>query len=176
MALDAREQAFVHEYIINGGNAYQAALSAGYAKYTAKMAYEWLEQTRPNSTDSRHLPYKPELAAAIDAELKKIEDAKIADETEILQYLTAVMRREKTESVVVTLHEELTKWVPNKDTGKNVKQTVKREIPQIVEIPTRISDANKAAELLGKVRRMFSERVDLNISPVVLTGYDDVED
>ena len=28
MALDAREQAFVHEYIINGGNAYQAALKA----------------------------------------------------------------------------------------------------------------------------------------------------
>lgn len=174
--MDAREQAFVHEYIINCGNAYQAALKAGYAESTAKHAYEWLERTTPNSTESRSLQYKPELAEAIQKELTKINDSKIADETEILQYLTSVMRREKGEATVVVLHEEETKWVPNKDTGRNVKQTIKKETPQIVELPTKISDANKAAELLGKVRGIFRDRVSVDISPVVLMGYDDVED
>ena len=176
MALDAREQAFVHEYIINGGNAYRAALSAGYAKNTAKHAYQWLlDGTKLNQT-SRRLPYKQELAAAIDAEFTKIEDAKIADEIEVLQYLTRVLRREEMDSVVITIHEEETKYVPNPDTGKNVKQTIKREIPQIIEIPTKVSDANKAAELLGKARGLFRDKVELDITPVVLEGYEDVPD
>ena len=173
--MDAREQAFVHEYIINGGNAYQAALTAGYSKNTANHAAQWIDDTTTNH-DSRRLPYKQELAEAIQAELKKLESEKIADETEILQYLTSVMRREKGEATVVVLHEEETKWVPNPDTGRNVKQTIKKEIPQIVELPTKISDANKAAELLGKVRGLFRERVAVDIATVVLMGYYDVED
>lgn len=174
--MDTREQAFVHEYIINGGNAYQAALTAGYSKNTANHAAEWITETPKNPEADRHLPYKPELAEAIQAELQKLESDKIADETEILQYLTSVMRREKGEAAVVVLHEEETKWVPNKDTGRNVKQTIKKEMPQIVELPTKISDANKAAELLGKVRGLFRERVAVDIAPVVITGYDDIED
>ena len=87
--MDFREQAFVHEYIINGGNAYQAALKAGYTKNTARCASEWLQETLTNS-DKRHLPYKPELAAAIKEEHKKIQSEKIANETEIREYLTKV--------------------------------------------------------------------------------------
>lgn len=176
MALDAREQAFVHEYIINGGNAYQAALKAGYKSNTARCASEWLQETLKDSETKRHLPFKPNLAAAIRDELKKLDDAKIADEKEILEYLTSVMRREKSESVVVMMHEEETKYVPNPETGRNVRQTVKKDTPTIVEIPSKLSDANKAAELLGKVRRMFSDRMELDISPVVLMGYDDVDE
>lgn len=174
--MDAREQAFVHEYIINGGNAYQAALKAGYKESTAKYAYEWIEETLSNSTIRRHLPYKAEIEEAIQEELDKLESEKIADETEILQYLTSVMRREKGEATVVVLHEEETKWVPNPDTGRNVKQTTKKEIPRLVNVPTRISDANKAAELLGKVRGLFRDRVAVDVAPVVLMGYDDIED
>lgn len=99
--MNPKEKAFVNEYIINGGNAYQAALKAGYAKYTAKMSYQWLEETRPNSTESRHLPYKPYLREAIDERLKEIEDAKIADATEVMQYLTSVVRKESRSQVIV---------------------------------------------------------------------------
>lgn len=174
MALNIKEQAFVHEYIINGGNAYQAALSVGYSKSTAKNASDWMNETMTNDDAKRRLPYKPALASAIQDELKKLDDAKIADEKEILEYLTSVMRREKTENVVVMMHEEETKYVPNPETGRSVRQTVKKDTPTIVEIPSKLSDANKAAELLGKVRRMFSERIEMDISPVVLAGYDDI--
>ena len=57
--MDVRERLFVKEYIINKGNACQAALKAGYAKRTAEQAYNWLEETPINSTKKRHLPYKP---------------------------------------------------------------------------------------------------------------------
>lgn len=158
MALNVRERAFAHEYIINGGNAYQAALKAGYAKGTAKHAYQWLEdETQRNPT--RKLPYKPELAAAISAELEKIESAKIADETEILQYLTSVMRKESVSEVVV---------VEGTGDGCSAARIMKKGPDE--------REATKAAELLGKVWGLFRERVDLDVSPVVLAGYDEVPD
>lgn len=98
--MNPKEKAFVNEYIINGGNAYQAALKAGYARSTAKQAYQWLEdETMINQT--RRLPYKPYLREAIDARLKEIEDAKIADATEVMQYLTSVVRKESRSQVIV---------------------------------------------------------------------------
>jgi hypothetical protein len=37
------------------------------------------------------------------------------------------------------------------------KQTIKKEVPKIVEIPAKLSDANKAAELLGKRYGLYVE-------------------
>lgn len=97
--MNPKEKAFVNEYIINGGNAYQAALKAGYSKATAKHAYQWIDETTLNQT--RRLPYKPYLREAIDARLKEIEDAKIADATEVMRYLTSVVRKEARSQVIV---------------------------------------------------------------------------
>lgn len=143
MALDIRERAFMHEYIIQNGNAYQAALKAGYAKGTAKHAYQWLEKTTTNQT--RRLPYKPELAKAINDELKRIEDAKIADEIEIQQYLTSVMRKESTAEIIV---------VVGTGDGESQAQSIQKTPDE--------KEAMKAAELLGKVRGMFKDKVDVN--------------
>lgn len=145
MVLDIRERAFMHEYIINSGNAYQAAIKAGYKKSTAKNAYEWLLETLPDPTKTRHLPYKPELETAIQEELKRIEDAKIADEIEILQYLTSVMRKESlSESVVV------------EGCGDGVSRA------SVIDKHPDEREAMKAAELLGKTRGMFKDKVDMN--------------
>lgn len=152
--LNLKEQNFARNYIINGGNAYIAALDAGYTKYTSRYAYEWLLEALSNSNIKRHLPYKPELVAFIDDELARIDSAKIADEKEILEYLTSVMRREKTEHTVAQ--------------GKGYAE--------IVETPTKVTDANKAAELLGKVKGLFRDKVSLDIVPVVLEGYEDVQE
>lgn len=91
--MDLREKRFVHEYIINGGNAYQAALAAGYEKSTARKANQWLDPEICKNQKKRR-PYKQYLVDAIAEEVKKIESDKIADEIEIMQYLTAVMRKE----------------------------------------------------------------------------------
>jgi phage terminase small subunit len=98
-----------------------------------------------------------------DKVMQEAEEGTIATAEEIQQFLTSVMRREKTESVVVTLMTEESKWVPNPDTGKSVKQTVKTEKAEIVEIPAKLSDAIKAGELLGKCRGLFN-KVDIDLN------------
>lgn len=97
--MDSREELFV-KYFIKYGEAYSAAIEAGYKESTAKVAYEWLRETLTNSTGKRHLPYKPYLKAAIDAELDKIKQHAIADAEEILKYLTTVMRKESEAEVL----------------------------------------------------------------------------
>ena len=105
---------------------------------------------------------KPNIREYIDNRLAEKEKALIADQNEVLKYLTATMRREKKESVVVTTSEERSVYVPD-DNGTMRKQTVKKETPQIVEIPARLSDANKAAELLGKAYGLYTEKVEADV-------------
>ena len=89
------------------------------------------------------------------------EKALIADQDEVMRYLTAVMRRQKTESVVVTLNKETSTYVPDEN-GTMRKQTIKEEIPQVVKVPAYLKDANKAAELLGKAYGIYTEKVDVD--------------
>lgn len=83
------------------------------------------------------------------------------------------MRREHKENVVVTLSKETSTYVPD-EKGTMRKQTVKEEIPQIVEIPTRVSDANKAAELLGKRYGLYTDNINIE-GDVGVTIVDDIE-
>ena len=95
----------------------------------------------------------------------------------MLKYLTAVMRREMMESVVVTFMEEKTEVIPGEGGSKPTRRTTKKEEPKVVEIPARLCDANKAAELLGKRYGLFTDRVDVSGSlPVILAGEDALDD
>ena len=40
---------------------------------------------------------------------------------------------------------------------------MKKETPQIVEIPARLQDSNKAAELLGKAYGIYTDKVDADV-------------
>ena len=61
------------------------------------------------------------------------------------------------------------------ENGTMRKQTVKEEVPEIVEIPAKLSDANKAAELLGKRYGLFTDKLQLNTPnvPVILDNIPD---
>lgn len=146
--MTARQQRFCDEYLVDL-NATQAAIRAGYSKKTAK------EMGCENLT-------KPHIKEYIEKRMAEKEAELIADQNEVMRYLTSVMRREETESVVVTLSEEETKYVEDEQ-GTMRKQTIKKEIPQIVNIPARLSDANKAAELLGKAHGIYTDKVEQNV-------------
>ena len=153
--MTAKQQRFCDEYLIDL-NATQAAIRAGYSKKTAGViAAENLK--------------KPIICEYIEIRLAEKEKELIADQDEVMKYLTSVMRREKKEHVVVTLSRETSTYVPD-DEGKMRKQTKKEEVPQIVEIPSRLMDSNRAAELLGKAYGIYTDRfdvdndVDLNIN------------
>jgi phage terminase small subunit len=146
--LTAKQQRFCDEYLIDL-NATQAAIRAGYSKRSARQIADL--------NMSKH-----DIREYIDNRLAEKEKALIADQNEVLKYLTATMRREKKECIVVTTSEERSMYVPD-DNGTMRKQTVKKETPQIVEIPARLSDANKAAELLGKAYGLYTEKVEADV-------------
>lgn len=146
MKLTIKQQRFADEYII-GGNATDAAIKAGYAK---RAAYQ---QGAENLK-------KPHIREYIDERLEAINSAKIADQTEVLQYLTSVMRGE-TQSAVVVIEGD----------GDGVSSA------RLMDKTPDEKEKLKAAELLGKRYGAFTDKVsvDGNIA-VEFVGYDDVED
>ena len=136
--MDDREELFV-TYYLKYGEGYPAAIEAGYKHNTAKYAYEWIRETLPNPTVKRHLPYKPYLKAAIDAELGKIKQNAIATAEEVMIYLTSVMRKES-ESEVLARNEV------------GAERVIKKHPDE--------KEATKAAELLGKRYGLWDKKQD----------------
>lgn len=160
--LTAKQQRFCDEYLIDL-NATQAAIRAGYSKKTAySIGQENLK--------------KPEISSYIEKRMAEKEAELIADQDEVMRYLTAVMRRELKEAVVVTLQSKTEKWVEVEGTGKLKKQTTTEESPAVVDIPAKLSDANKAAELIGKRYGIFKDNMKIDVTPVVIGGDDGLED
>jgi phage terminase small subunit len=162
MALTEKQKRFCDEYLIDL-NAVQAAIRAGYSKSTARSASKWINQNESpqKPTSPNKSKFNNEMRQYIDERMAEKEKELIADQDEVMRYLTSVMRREKKEQVVVTLNHETSKYVPDEN-GITRKQTVKQEVPKIIEIDAPIRDANKAAELLGKAHGLFTDKVDLN--------------
>lgn len=157
--LTAKQQRFCDEYLIDL-NATQAAIRAGYSvKTAAVIATENLK--------------KPNITEYIEKRMAEKEDALIAKQDEVLRYLTSVMRRELSEHVVVTLSEESSFYEPDIN-GTMRKRTERKEASEVVEIPARLSDANKAAELLGKRYGLYTDVVEIEDKrPVII---DDIGD
>lgn len=138
--LTQKQQRFVDEYIISG-NATQAAIKAGYSKKTAAV------------TANENLK-KPYIKAAIDKRNDEIKSEKTADMTEVMEYLTSVMRGKQTESVA---------------TAKGVYN----------DIPVGAKDRIKAAELIGKRHGAWTDKKEINGNLDIEIGmgdYDDDED
>lgn len=161
--LTKKQQRFCDEYLIDL-NATQAAIRAGYSEKTAAVI----------ATENLR---KPNIREYIEKRMAEKEDALIAKQDEVMKYLTAVMRREMKESVVVTLSEEHSFYAPDEN-GTMRKQTIKKETPKIVEIPARLSDANKAAELLGKAYVLFTDKIeqDMDMELNITVDYGDADE
>lgn len=140
--MTVKQQRFCDFYIISG-NATDAAIQAGYSKKTA------------NRIGSENLD-KPAIKAYIDARMTELQSERVADQQEILEYLTAVMRRELKEYTPIATFTEKVTWKDGK------KHVMKSEGVQLVEVPAPLAAANKAAELLGKRYGMFVDRKEIN--------------
>lgn len=125
--LTIKQKKFADEYIISG-NATQAAIKTGYSKKTARF------------TGAENLT-KPNIKSYIDERMKKLEEEAIADQTEVLKYLTRVLRDEEKEEVLVNVG--------------NFEQEI-----QSMKVSTK--DKIKAAELLGKRYGSWTDKVDIN--------------
>ncbi len=145
MAMTPKQQRFCDEYLIDL-NATQAAIRAGYSeKYAHTNAAKLLQNTT----------IKDILKNRMDEKEKEL----IADQDEVLRFLTAVMRGEGSEEMVV---------VEGCGDGVSRATTVSKDISP--------KDRLKAAELLGKRYSIFKDNVKLDVTPVVIGGDDGLED
>ena len=159
--LTEQQKKFVQELFKNNHNAKRAAIAAGYSEKTAEVQASRLLR------NVKVLEYKEKLS-------QNLEKSSIATIEEILEYYTRVMRRQETESVVVTIKERVTGTVTNPDTGKKERRTVEKETPKVIEIPSKLSDANKAAEMLGKNYGIWTDKLKLDENEYI-TFVEDLE-
>ncbi|MBI6020017.1 terminase small subunit [Clostridium perfringens] len=135
------------EYYIETGNATESARKAGY------------KGKNLNRIASENLS-KLDIKNYIDEKMKELESKRIAKAEEVLEYLTRVLRGEETEQVVVT---------------ENIGDFMSEA--KVIDKELSAKDKIKAAELLGKRYRLFTDKIEADVNQtVVFEGEDDLED
>lgn len=107
----------------------------------------------------------------VEAEAEKLTGEGIANEREVLETLTRILRRAETEDAVVKLRTE------TRSTDEDGKVYVDRdEHIEMHEQRPNLADVIHAAELLGKYHGMFGERLEGSIAlPVIVCGEDELK-
>lgn len=122
------------DYFIQYGNGTQAAIKAGYSKKTAGVI----------STENLK---KPNISAYINRRLDELASERIADQQEVLAYLTGVMRGEQKGGAL-------------KGVGDGFQDVID-------DMPPTVTERTKAAELLGKRYGVWKEKVEVeDVTPV----------
>lgn len=137
--LTLKQKRFADEYIITG-NIEQSAISAGYSKsYARAQAHKLLANVG--------------IKNYIDERLEILDSEKIADQKEVLQYLSSVMRGEHKEKTLISIGES----------GQ-----------EIVDIDVGAKDRLKAAELLGRRYKLFTDKVEVDANIETVVFVDDI--
>lgn len=142
MKLNKRMKDFA-DFYLETGNIYHSAIRAGYSENYAK-------------TNASKLLENDSVKEYMGEILDEVNSKRIADITEVMEYLTKGLRQELEEEVVV---------VEGEGNGISSAKIMKKKIG--------IRDSNKCAELLGKRFGIFTDKLDLNGS-VGVTIIDDI--
>lgn len=140
-----KQKIFADEYIIdlNATRAYKAA-------------YPSVKKDNVASAAASRMLGNVKVKAYIDEQLEKLKSERVADQQEVLEFLTSVMRGKKTEPLLVLDGEG--------------KQKVVDAIPPV-------QARTKAAELLGKRYRLFTDKQEVEVQgTVVFANEDDIAD
>lgn len=147
-SLKPQQRAFADEYIINKGNAYQAAIKAGYSESYAKNADQFLLENKGIS-DYLKLRTAPILK-------KRWEKG-----DEVLEEIAKLAFREKRVSIF--------KKIDNQS-GEVIEDVTIERIPKD-------EDSLKALELLGKYHKLFTDKQEVEVQgTVVFANEDDIAD
>ncbi|WP_373786537.1 terminase small subunit [Jeotgalibaca porci] len=121
---------------------YQSALNAGYsANYAKAQSHKLLENVG--------------IKIYLEERMKEISDKSIADQTEVMQYLTRLMRGEETETEMINVG--------------SFEQ-------ELVEVPVKHNIRKQAAELIGKRYALWTDKLDAKVDnniKITLGDYDD---
>ena len=148
MALSVKQEKFCLEYA-KSGNQRQAYLKAGYNVKSDEAADANASRLLRNANVQARLA---ELA-------EEAKNASIADIVEMQQTLTSIIRKQMTEEVVVV-----------ESVGDYMSEARKMD-----KEPS-IKDIINAITTLGKIQGVFSEKLKVDVTPVVISGGEDLED
>lgn len=125
-----KQKIFADEYIIclNATRAY-------------KKAYPNVKKDEVARANGSRLLTNANVKTYIDEQLEKLQSERVADQQEVLEFLTSVMRGEKTEPLLVL-------------DGEGTQKVINAVPP--------VQARTKAAELLGKRYRLFTDKVELD--------------
>ena len=140
-----KQKKFCLEYA-RTGNAKQSAIDAGYSK---KTAY---------SIGNENLN-KPEVQKFLQQLTEQMESEKIASAREMQEKLTAIIRQELDEEVIVT-----------EGCGDGVTEAVTKKKK------SSIRDVVKAIETLAKLQGLFDTSTNVNVVIPVFGGEEDLQD
>ena len=144
-----KQKRFADEYLIdcNATRAYKAA-------------YPSVKKDETASVNASRLLSKAKVKEYIDKKLSEISSAKIADATEVMEYLTSVLRGASRAAIVVV-----------EGCGEGVSSA--RSIEKAPDEKDRL----KAAEMLGKRYGLYTDKVDLGGAvSIVISGENEIED
>ena len=146
MNLTPKQRIFCNEYLIdlNATRAYKKAYSSCKKDETARV-------------NGSKLLTNANIKSYIEEQLKKIEDKSIADATEVMKYLTKVLRGEEVEEMIV---------VEGVGDGCSEARRMNKALNQ--------KDRIKAAELLGKRYALFAEKVEVQAEVKGVQIVDDI--
>lgn len=136
--LTVKQKKFADDYIISG-NAYKSAVEAGYSENYAKA-------------QSSKLLENVGIKSYIEKRMEEINSEKIADQTEVLQYLSSIMRGEQKEQTL-------------RGMGEGYQE--------IDDIEVSAKDRIKAAELIGKRYALWTDKQEVT-GDLAVTFVDDI--
>ena len=114
-----------------------------------KAAYPKIKSDEAARVNGCKLLTNTNIKAYIEEQLEKIHDEKIADIKEVMMYLTAVMRGE-TQSSVLSL------------CGDGFQEVIEKNPDE--------KERLRAAELIGKRYGMFTDKMKVDVEPVVVVN------
>lgn len=143
--LTLKQQRFADEYIISG-NATQAY----------RAAYPTIKRDEVARVNGSRLLTNANVKAYIDERMAELSSKKVADQQEVLEFLTSAMRGEVKEPVAIL-------------DGDGTQK--------IVEVLPSVATRKAAAELLGKRYRLWTDRVESDVTgTVVFMNESDIPD
>lgn len=151
MALTAKQQRFVEEYLIDL-NATQSAIRAGYSvKNAGKIGSELLQKTRIKSAVDKALAIRSR-RTGINQDRVLLELAKVAflNSVDMINMDEATIRGDANREDTAAIASVKVKRIPTED-------------GDITEREVKTYDKLKALELLGKHLGMFKDKLDVNL-------------
>ncbi|MBT2601408.1 MULTISPECIES: terminase small subunit [unclassified Oceanobacillus] len=153
--LTSKQRKFADEYI-ETGNATQSYINAGYSATKRTVAEANARKVLGNNSVKKY----------IEERMEELKSERVADQQEILEYYTRVMRGEELEEHAFTVTDK------SFDSDGNMSMDERIET---IKLEPKTRDKNKAAEMLGKRLAMWTDKQEIDVKGAV-TFVDDIGD